>query len=97
MNRPFDGLRAGEAAKIFGRSSSQDGVEDEFAVILCDGERLERSAQGPEFGPDLGATKQTAQTIDMRRKDVSANVRSEMVVADELANSRKDFSSGRNQ
>ena len=69
-----------------------DGAEDVLAAVLRGGKLLERSAQGPEFRPDLGATKQLGQSIHMRGQNVFANVGREVVVTDELMHSRKDCS-----
>ena len=84
MNRTFDGFGSREVAKMVARPHFQDGAQDMFAAVLRGGELLERSAQGPEFRPDLGATKQRVQTIHMRAQDVFANVGREVIVTDEL-------------
>ena len=97
MNRPLNGLGAGEATKILGRSHREYRAKNQFAITLRGSKLFERSTQGAQFRPDFGATKQLTETIDMRGEDVFADVRREMIVTDELASCREDFRDGRRQ
>ena len=91
MSHAFGGFRLTMFPELFGRSQPQDRLDHVLAVFLADGGLLKRPDERPEFRPNLRAAEKTAQLVFVSRKDILADVRRQMVVADKLSHSLEHF------